>query len=653
MPNYLKNAIISITIQALFNIGKRGSILKNMLSNISSPKDIKRLNNKQLNILGSQIRSFLIDKLSRTGGHLASNLGVVELTLALHYCFDTPKDKIVWDVGHQSYVHKILTGRQEGFSNLRKCGGMSGFPKLQESKHDCFGTGHSSTSISAALGMATARDLQGKDNSVIAVIGDGSLTGGMAFEALNHAGRGNTNIIVILNDNEMSISQNVGGLSKYLNKIRTDKAYLDAKRGVEKSLKKIPVIGEPMYKGARRTKEGLRSMLVAGQFFEELGFTYIGPVDGHNIEELIQVLSQSKEMEGPIFIHVKTTKGKGYSFAEKEPEKYHGVSPFVPSTGTSVSNRTPATYSDAFGQSLINIAKKNSKILAITAAMPEGTGLSDFANIYPKRFIDVGIAEQHAVTFAAGLAVEGYRPVVAIYSSFLQRSYDQILHDVCIQNLPVIFAIDRSGIVGEDGPTHQGVFDLSYLSHMPNMTILAPKNYAELKYMLEYATCHPGPIAIRYPRGNEGKEVAMLNTNPIEYKKSEIIKEGKEVAIIAVGKMVEVALASAELLKKQGIQPYVINARFVKPMDIDSIRRISDNITHIVTLEDNMASGGYGECLSIKLKKTYDLNQLKVHNLAFPDEFIDHGLVDNIYAKYKLDKESVAKTVVDIVNSNK
>ncbi|HHX62054.1 MAG TPA: 1-deoxy-D-xylulose-5-phosphate synthase [Epulopiscium sp.] len=621
----------------------------NLLTTILSPKDIKKLNNQQLTILGSEIRSFLIKALSQTGGHLASNLGVVELTLALHCCFDTPKDKIIWDVGHQSYVHKILTGRQGGFKTLRKSNGMSGFPKPDESKHDAFGTGHSSTSISVALGMATARDLKGANNSVIAVIGDGSMTGGMSFEALNHAGRGNTNLIVILNDNEMSISQNVGGLSKYLNKIRTDQNYLGAKRGIEKVLHKIPLVGGAMVQVVRKTKEGIRTLLVPGELFEELGFTYIGPVDGHNMRELLQVLGKAKKMKGPILIHVKTTKGKGYCFAEDEPEKYHGVSPFVPATGNSipapVSPKAPNNYSSTFGQSLIQLARKDKKLVAITAAMPEGTGLNIFAKVFPSRFIDVGIAEQHAVTFAAGLAAEGYKPVVAIYSTFLQRAYDQIIHDVCIPNLPVILAIDRGGIVGEDGATHQGVFDLSFLSHIPNMSIMAPKNYAELKYMLEFATTYKGPMAIRYPRGSEGKRVALIDTPSIEYGKSEVLESGKEVAIIAVGKMVEVALGAASLLKGKGLTPYVINARFVKPIDQDTLANIASNITDIITIEDNMISSGFGENLTITLSKSKKFNHINIHNLGFPDEFIEHGLVDDLYKKYGLDKQSIADTI--------
>ena len=623
--------------------------MENLLATILSPEDVKRLNRKQLNILGSEIRSFLIESLSQTGGHLASNLGVVELTIALHYCFDSPKDKIVWDVGHQSYVHKILTGRKDDFATLRKTDGMSGFPKPEESKYDTFGTGHSSTSISAALGIATARDLKEEDYAAIAVIGDGSMTGGMAFEALNHAGRGNTNVIVILNDNEMSISQNVGGLSKYLNKIRTDKVYLDAKEDVEKVLKKVPLIGGHMVRAVRRTKESVKAFFVQGTLFEELGFKYVGPVDGHNMEELLQVLSKAKDMKGPILIHVKTTKGKGYSFAERQPERYHGVSPFVPETGTAVLNKTPHTYSDAFGQSLIQMAGIHKNIVAITAAMPEGTGLENFSKVFPRRFFDVGIAEQHAVTFAAGLAIDGYKPVVAIYSTFLQRAYDQILHDVCIQNLPVVFAIDRGGIVGEDGATHQGVFDLSFLSPMPNLTIMAPKNYAELKYMIEFSANYPGPIAIRYPRGNEGQKVALLNTSPIKHGKSEMLQEGQEIAIVAVGKMVEIALGAAELLKKEGIVPYVINARFVKPIDVTTLESIATNVTHIITLEDNMIHGGFGENLGSLVRKNHELNHMHICNMGFPDEFIEHGSVDDIYKKYRLDKKSVAETIRNII----
>lgn len=630
---------------------KEGLVLKKLISNIVSPGDLKKLNNKQLNILAREIRSFLIESISKTGGHLASNLGVVELTIALHYCFDSPKDRIIWDVGHQSYIHKILTGRKNEFKTLRQTGGMSGFPKLSESEHDVFGVGHSSTSISAALGIATARDLAKENYSVISVIGDGSMTGGMAFEALNHAGRGNTNLIVILNDNEMSISENVGGLSKYLNKIRTDKAYLDAKEDVEQILQKIPGIGEKMVSAVKRTKESIRTFFVPGVLFEELGFTYIGPVDGHNMDELIQMLNKAKLMKGPILIHVKTIKGKGYSFAENEPEKYHGVSPFIPQTGNALKSKAPVTYSDAFGQTLINISKNNKKIVAITAAMPEGTGLRDYSKLFPNRFFDVGIAEQHSVTFAAGLAIEGYKPVVAIYSTFLQRAYDQILHDVCIQELPVIFAIDRGGIVGEDGPTHQGVFDIAFLSHIPNMTIMAPKNYAELKYMLEFAVAHQGPIAIRYPRGSEGKNVALIDTTSIEYGKAEILQKGKDIAIVALGNMVDKAIGAAILLKEKGITPYIINARFTKPIDKDTLEQIAPDINHIITLEDHVVSGGFGEKLLYTLKENNQFNHIRVHTLGYPDEFIEHGSTESIYQQYGLDEKSIANKVYEYINS--
>lgn len=624
--------------------------MKKLISTVLSPEDLKKLSSKQLNILAKEIRSFLIETLSQTGGHLASNLGVVELTIALHYCFDSPTDRMIWDVGHQSYVHKILTGRKSDFHSLRQMDGMSGFPKPTESEHDIFGTGHSSTSISAALGIATARDLAKENYSVISIIGDGSMTGGMAFEALNHAGRGNTNLIVILNDNEMSISENVGGLSKYLNKIRTDKTYLNAKKDIEQILQKVPLVGDGMVELIRRTKESIRTFFVPGVLFEELGFTYIGPVDGHNMQELLQVLSKAKKMNGPILIHVKTIKGKGYPFAENEPEKYHGVSPFVPKTGESIKDKAPITYSDAFGQTMIQLAKKDKRVVAITAAMPEGTGLKNYAKVFPKRFFDVGIAEQHSVTFAAGLAIEGYKPVVAIYSTFMQRAYDQILHDVCIQSLPVIFAIDRGGIVGEDGSTHQGVFDIAYLSHIPNMTIMAPKNYAELKYMIEFAISYQGPIAIRYPRGSEGKNVAQMNTIPIEYGRSEILQEGETVAIIAIGKMVETAIEVAYFLKAKGVIPYVINARFAKPIDEDTLELISPNIQHIVTLEDHMISGGFGENLLSVLKRNDQWKHIHLHNIGFPDEFIEHGSCNSIYSKYGLDQESIANKIYSYIN---
>ncbi len=628
---------------------EEGLLLENLLATILSPADVKQLNRKQLMILALEIRNFLIKSLAKTGGHLASNLGVVELTLALHYCFETPKDKIIWDVGHQSYVHKILTGRQNEFKTLRTMNGLSGFPKLDESKHDIFGTGHSATSISAGLGMATARDLKGENHSVISVIGDGSMTGGMAFEALNHAGRGNTNIIVILNDNEMSISQNVGGLSTYLNKMRTGKVYLNAKQDIEKVLKKIPMVGKHMVSVVRKTKEGIKSFLVPGSLFESLGFTYIGPVDGHNMDDLLHVLGQAKVMTGPILIHVKTTKGKGYSFAEKRPERYHGVSPFVPETGTAIQSKTPDTYSGAFGQSVIELGARYKELVTITAAMPEGTGLEGFSKIYPNRFFDVGIAEQHAVTFAAGLAIEGYKPIVAIYSTFYQRAYDQIIHDICIQKLAVVLAIDRAGVVGEDGSTHQGVFDLSFLISIPNITILAPKNYAELDYMLNFALEYQGPVAIRYPRGSEGEKVSLIPTSPIEYGRSEMLKEGHTIALVGIGKMVEIALEAADLLRKKGIKPYVINARFAKPIDIETLKEIAGNIKHIVTLEDHMIAGGFGESLGSLISKDQEFSHISIEHIGYPDEFIEHGSIQEIYKKYQLDKQSVAKTVENII----
>ncbi|WP_058485271.1 1-deoxy-D-xylulose-5-phosphate synthase [Defluviitalea phaphyphila] len=621
--------------------------MKKLLDSIISPKDLKKLSIDKLNILAKEIRTFLINSLSKTGGHLASNLGVVELTIALHYCFNSPKDKIIWDVGHQSYVHKILTGRKEKFNTLRQKGGLSGFPKREESIHDIFETGHSSTSISAALGIAAARDLNNEKFSVVSIIGDGSLTGGMAFEALNDAGRTNTNLIVILNDNQMSISPNVGGLSKYLSTIRTGPIYLEVKEDIDHILKKIPGIGKSVAKTVRKTKESIRYLLVPGTLFEELGFTYVGPINGHNIGELIKVLNRVKRMKGPILLHVKTVKGKGYKYAEKFPCNYHGVSPFNIESGKSIKKKIKETYSEVFGNTLINLANINKKIVAITAAMPEGTGLKKFEEKFPKRFFDVGIAEQHAVTFAAGLAVSGFHPVFAVYSSFLQRAYDQIIHDVCLQKLPVIFAIDRAGIVGPDGETHQGIFDLSYLSHMPNMTIMAPKDKFELEEMLKYAFTIKGPVAIRYPKG-EAPVLSEFNTNPIKYNKSELLYEGKDGAIIAVGKMVEIAKKAVEELKNKNIEISLINARFIKPIDEEMIINIAKKYKVLFTIEDNIINGGYGSNVLQILSKN-KIKNINVNILGFPDKFINHGTPDEIYKEYGLDKNGIMQKVEEVL----
>lgn len=622
---------------------KEGINLVKLIDSINSPKDIKKLNINQLNRLAEEIRDFLVNKVSTTGGHLASNLGVVELTLALHYCFNSPKDKIIWDVGHQSYIHKILTGRKNQFDTLRQIGGISGFPKQKESVHDVFETGHSSTSISAATGIAAARDLNNEAFSVISVIGDGSLTGGMAFEALNNAGRYNSDLIVVLNDNQMSIAPNVGGLSKYLNNIRTEPVYLEVKEDIAQALRKIPRIGKSIERTVKKTKEGIRFLLVPGTLFEELGFTYVGPINGHDIKELINVVNKVKKMKGPILLHVNTIKGKGYPYAEKFPSQYHGVEPFDVKTGKPLKKRKIDTYSEVFGNALTNIASHNKKVVAITAAMPDGTGLKNFSKKFPDRFFDVGIAEQHAVTFAAGLARGGFHPVFAVYSSFLQRSYDQIIHDVCIQNLPVVFAIDRAGIVGSDGETHQGLFDLSFLSHMPNMTIMAPKDKTELIEMLNYAFSIKSPVAIRYPKG-EAPILFPAIHNSIEYKKSEIICEGQEGVILAVGKMMDKAKKIVETLRMEGIELSLVNPRFIKPIDEETILNLCKNHKNLFTIEDNVVSGGFGsKVLEILSKHNYQEVHVKV--FAFPDQFISQGSMKELYQEYGLDTETMMKEI--------
>lgn len=613
-----------------------------ILDGINSPKDIKGLNNHELYQLCDEIRSFLIESISKTGGHLASNLGVVELTIALHKVFNMPEDKIIWDVGHQAYVHKILTGRKKQFSTLRKYQGMSGFPKPNESEYDIFAAGHSSTSISAALGVARARDLKKEKYSVVAVIGDGALTGGMAFEALNDAGMSKTNMIVVLNDNEMSISPNVGGLSTYLSKLRTEPAYINIRDDIENIVKKIPSIGNNLYKSAKNIKESIKTLMIQGMLFEQLGFTYLGPIDGHSIEKVVEVLQRARNIKGPVLIHAVTKKGKGYSFAEKEPDIFHGIGAFEVKTGEKKSSPM-FDYSRAFGDEIINEAIVNNKIVAITAAMTAGTGLERFSVEFPKRFFDVGIAEQHAVTLAAGLAISGLNPVVAIYSTFLQRAYDQIVHDVCMQNLPVVFAIDRAGIVGEDGETHQGVLDISYLRSIPNMTILAPKDINEFRMMLKWCFKFDSPVAIRYPRGGD-TGIKFYQYDEINYGKWEFVKEGSRVAILGVGKMVQTALSVAEKLYSNNVNAAVINCRFIKPMDNITLNKIFNNYDIIFTLEDNYVSGGFGSgLLEEASKRSY---RGKTVLIGFPDEFIPHGSIGILYKKYGLDVDGVYDTIL-------
>ncbi|MBO7334675.1 MAG: 1-deoxy-D-xylulose-5-phosphate synthase, partial [Lachnospiraceae bacterium] len=563
------------------------------LEKIQTENDIKKIPEDKLKDLATEIREFLIEKISVTGGHLASNLGAVELTMALHLSLDLPKDKIIWDVGHQSYTHKLLTGRKDGFDSLRQYGGMSGFPKRRESDCDVFDTGHSSTSISAGLGLVKARDLKGEDQTIVSVIGDGSLTGGMAYEALNNASKLETNFIIILNDNNMSISENVGGVNKYLNGIRTADSYLDLKESIFSKLMKMPG-GETWVKRIRKTKSTLKSMVIPGMFFEDMGITYLGPVDGHNIKAIREVLADAKRKKGPVLVHVITEKGKGYGPAERHPARFHGTDPFVIETGIPSNPHNKASYTNVFSTVMIKLGERNRNVCAITAAMADGTGLKRFRNAYPERFFDVGIAEEHAVTFAAGLAAGGLRPIVCIYSSFLQRAYDQIVHDVCIQNLPVVFAIDRAGIVGSDGETHQGIFDLSFLSSIPNMTVMAPKNKWELSDMMKFAVTFDGPVAVRYPKGvaYEGLEEFRA---PIEYAGSETIFSESEIALVAVGSMVKTAEAVRDTLKNEGHDVTLVNARFVKPIDEDMLYNLTETHRMIVTLEENVSSGGFGE----------------------------------------------------------
>ena len=611
-----------------------------LLEKINEPNDIKKIGAIDYDILAKEIRDFLIEKISVTGGHLGSNLGTVELTMALHLSLDLPEDKIVWDVGHQSYTHKLLTGRRDGFDNLRKYGGMSGFPKRKESQCDAFDTGHSSTSISAALGLAKARDIQGKDNSIVAVIGDGSLTGGMAYEALNNASSLETNFIIVLNDNNMSIAENVGGVSKYLNDIRTADKYLNLKEGVYNTLKSMPK-GDAMVRGIRRAKSSVKHLMIQGMFFEDMGITYLGPVDGHDIPAMLRVIQEAKRVKGAVLIHVKTQKGKGYGPAERHPARFHGAEPFDIETGIPSNPRDKANYTDVFSTVMMKLGQRDEKVVAITAAMPDGTGLKRFKNAYPERFFDVGIAEEHAVTFAAGLAAGGMKPVVAVYSSFLQRAYDQILHDVCIQNLPVVFAIDRAGLVGSDGETHQGIFDLSYLSSIPNMHIMAPKNKWELSDMLKFAVSFEAPIAIRYPRG-EAYDGLKEFRKPIEYGKAEWIYEEGEIAILAVGSMVKTGLQVYEKLKEEGYKCSLCNARFVKPIDTAMVDKA---IKHkvVVTLEENVLSGGFGEKVCDYMKDKTGTGKLIM--VGIPDEYVEHGNVDQLRKEIHIDADSIINRI--------
>ena len=613
------------------------------LEKIQKANDIKELTEEELKELSDEIRRFLIEKISVTGGHLASNLGVVELTMALHKVLHFPEDKLIWDVGHQSYTHKLLTGRKEGFDDLRKYGGMSGFPKRKESKCDAFDTGHSSTSISAGLGYVAARELQQEHYNVVSVIGDGSMTGGMAYEALNNASRLKSNFIIVLNDNTMSISKNVGGMSNYLNGLRTTQVYSDLKRGVEDTIKRIPGRGERIVHQVKKTKSGIKQLFVPGMFFEDMGITYLGPVDGHDLRTLTKTLNEAKRVNHAVLVHVVTKKGKGYLPAETNPSKFHGTGPFDVTTGETIGGSGKDSYTDIFSKVLADIGKKDEKVVAITAAMADGTGLSRFAKLFPERFFDVGIAEEHAMTFAAGLAAGGMKPVFAVYSSFLQRAFDQTIQDVCLQNLPVVIAVDRAGLVGSDGETHQGVFDLSFLSTIPNLSILSPKNRWEMADMVRFAVSVQYPVALRYPRG-EAYEGLKEFRAPIEYGKSEVLYEESEIAVMFVGHMSFLAEQVREDLKAAGYQCSLINARFVKPLDTEMIRKISENHRLLVTIEENVLTGGFGEQVEDFVMR--EGIPLKVRTIGISDDYVEHGNVDVLRKEVGLDRESIVKKVI-------
>ena len=614
-----------------------------LLEKIQKENDIKQLKPEELEKLAEEIRQFLVEKISVTGGHLASNLGVVELTMALHLAFELPQDKMIWDVGHQSYTHKILTGRRAGFDDLRKYGGMSGFPKRKESECDAFDTGHSSTSISAGLGYVAARDIKGEDHSVISIIGDGAMTGGMAYEALNNASRLKSNFIIVLNDNNMSISENVGGMSRYLNGLRTAEAYTGLKKGVEDTLMKIPVQGEKILYQMKKTKSGLKQLFVPGMFFEDMGITYLGPVDGHDIRKLYKTFQEAKRVDHAVLVHVLTKKGKGYGPAEENPSRFHGIVPFDIETGEAKEKSSKDSYTDIFSKVFCDIAKQNDAVVGITAAMADGTGLARFARMFPDRFFDVGIAEEHALTFAAGLAAGGLKPVVAVYSSFLQRAFDQTIHDVCLQNLPVMIAVDRAGLVGSDGETHQGLFDLSFLNMIPNMTILSPKNRWEMADMVRFCADFQYPVALRYPRGAAYEGLSAFRT-PIVYGKSEILYEEEDIAVIFVGHMAELAVQVRDRLKEIGYHCSLINARFVKPLDTEMLEALTKDHRLFVTIEENVLSGGFGEqVLHYVSRAKLDVG---VRCIGIPDDYVEHGNVDLLRREVGLDAETIVKQII-------
>ena len=611
-----------------------------LLDKIEKANDIKKIDKSDYGELAEEIRQFLIEKISVTGGHLGSNLGAVELTMALHLALNLPEDKIIWDVGHQSYTHKILSGRMQEFDELRQYGGLSGFPKRKESPYDAFDTGHSSTSISAGLGIAQGRDILGEDYKVVSVIGDGALTGGMAYEALNNAARMKKNFIIVLNDNKMSISENVGGMSRYLGGLRTGNGYNDLKKNVADTLERIPVVGERMIDRIKRTKNSIKQLFIPGMLFENMGITYLGPVDGHNIQALCKVFKEAQKLDHAVLVHVLTKKGKGYEPAEKNPAAFHGVSPFDIKTGRPVAEKKYPTYTDVFSKKMCQLGETHPELVAVTAAMPDGTGVAAFGKRFPDRFFDVGIAEAHAVTSAAGMAAAGLRPVVAVYSSFLQRGYDQILHDVCIQNLPVIFAVDRAGLVGSDGETHQGIFDYSYLTSIPNMSVAAPKNLWELRAMLDFAMDYKAPFAIRYPRGTAYRGLKEF-MQPISYGKGEMLYEEEDIALLAVGSMVSTGEHVREKLKEEGYSCTLANARFVKPFDKELVERLAKNHRLIVTMEENVLQGGFGLPVTAYIHEHYP--QVKVLNIAIPDAYVEHGNVSVLREGLGIDSDSIIR----------
>jgi len=618
-----------------------------ILNSINSPQDLKGLSQEEIKLLAKEVRELIVEVVSETGGHLAASLGAVEIAIALHYCLNAPEDKIIWDVGHQAYAHKILTGRREKFKTMRQLGGISGFPNVHESEYDPFTVGHGSTSISSALGLAKARDLSGGSYKVVAVIGDGSLVGGMAFEALNYAGQSKTNMAIILNDNEMSIARSVGALSKYLNKILTNPTYNKIHKDIEGLVKRVPWYGFRAYRAARKLEESVKNLIIPGMIFEELGIRYVGPIDGNNAEGMINTIRNVLAFEGPTLIHAVTKKGKGYIHAENHPEKFHGTAPFDIETGELKGAGVAAepSFTDAFSDAIMDLAKDDKKIVAITAAMPEGTGLEKFAEAYPERFFNVGMAEQHAITFAAGLAKGGMIPVVAIYSTFLQRSYDQIIHDVCLQDLHVILCMDRAGIVGEDGPTHHGLFDIPYLRHMPNITLMAPKDQAELKEMLKFAAYNcKGPVAIRYPRGKLTVTASSDRVTPLSHGKAEVLSQGSDTAILAIGSMVRPSCCAADLLAGEGIKAAVVNMRFIKPLDGELLKELSVKIKRFVIVEEGALDSGFGSAV-LEFFERERIKDVTVKRIGLPDKFIEHGKKDELLKIYGLDAKGIAEQI--------